>query len=58
MTEKDIFESTDTLIGQIEDMLRAVAGHQIVSASEMQDGLLDLLLSAKALNLAGCDGDC
>ena len=34
-------EVADELISQIEDMLREVSGHTVVSAADMENGLLD-----------------
>lgn len=40
MTETDL--DIQTLLDEIDEMLAMTAGHQIVSASEMTDKLLDL----------------
>lgn len=39
-------------ISQIEDMLKQVAGHTVVSAADMQNGLLDLMQSARSMALS------
>jgi hypothetical protein len=41
----------DELIAKIEDMLRDVSGHNVVSAAEMQNGLLDLMQIARSMRV-------
>jgi len=59
MTETDISESEvtftqiDALILQIEAMLHNVARKNIVDAASMQDGLLDLMQSVRAMKAGG-----
>jgi hypothetical protein len=47
--EDDLRAALDGLIAGIDAMLAATAGHQVVSASEMADMLLDLRLAAEAV---------
>lgn len=45
----------EELISQIEDMLREVSGHTVVSADAMQNGLLDLMITARLLLVSAED---
>ncbi len=50
MTETDITKSqVEAMIQQIESMLSEVSHRNIVEAAQVQDGLLDLLNMANAL---------
>jgi len=50
MTETEITKSQiEAMIQQIESMLKDVSHKNIVEASEVQDGLLDLLNMANSL---------
>jgi hypothetical protein len=50
MTETDVtFTQVDAMITQIESMLQSVSKKNLVEASYIQDGLLDLLNMANSL---------
>ena len=48
-------EVADELISQIEDMLREVSGHTVVSAADMQNGLLDLMQTVRSMYVPAKD---